>query len=978
MTNKKPYRPSFYLTINSLFIIFILIIGGVLAWHNYRDTKKIVLTKTDQEYDKVMVAVSNDFQHTYKAVFDTVRLLSMTAVMEASTLEERLQQLSLLGTALHARAEVAGLQIGYANGDYFLIRPASSSRVRNLFKAPEGTAYIVDNIAIDPASGKRLLERIFYDKEMIEISRFPPEETEYDPRTRPWYQQAINTDQVSSVEPYLFYFLKEIGTTVSYESPGTKAVIAADVTLRQLSATLNKYLLTPSSEIALVNSEGFAIGYNKPEKTVVGLEGGRTKIATIDELGSGVFTFIKNNNLLRPGPLSFQYRGKEWRGAARLFKVNGSGGNDLTLVMLSPLEELLANAIAMVKKSLLITLGILLLSLPFASLVSRMISKALNKLAEEASLISRFDFSKPVILRSKIKEVDELAQSMGLMKNTISRFLFLIKSLAGEQNFDAMLEQITEETLKICESDGALTWFVDDDTNTLNSAAFFDKQKGKITLEGLPSYEVEGEFALAKAARENDVSQIHIRKDDDEGLDLLFESLGTKDLFVTTFPLRNRKDEGIGLLCLLNKTTTDNSDDELANGRMDFVRTFSGFASVSLESRHLLEMQKRLMDSFMHLLAGAIDAKSPYTGGHCQRVPVLAKMLAMAACKDNDLFKEYQLDEDGWEALHLAGWLHDCGKVTTPEYVVDKSTRLETIYDRIHEIRTRFEVLKRDVEIRYWEQVADGGDRLALRKTMDREQQEIDEDFIFVAGCNIGDEFITPEKAERLEEIAKRTWERTLDDRLGLSWEEEKRKGRRPKQELPVEECVISDRVDHLIERSENEQIPADNPWGFKIDVPEYRYNLGELYNLKVERGTLTTEERYKINDHVVQTIIMLEKLPYPKHLREVPAMAGGHHETMDGKGYPKKLNGKEEMSLTARMMAIADIFEALTASDRPYKKAKKLSDSIRIMSFFKKDHHIDGDLFDLFLKSGVYLEYAREYLDPDQIDEVDIESYLS
>ena len=389
-------------------------------------------------------------------------------------------------------------------------------------------------------------------------------------------------------------------------------------------------------------------------------------------------------------------------------------------------------------------------------------------------------------------------------------------------------------------------------------------------------------------------------------------------------------------------------------------------------------MQKQLMDSFMHLLAGAIDAKSPYTGGHCQRVPVLAKMLAMAACKDNDLFKEYQLDEDGWEALHLAGWLHDCGKVTTPEYVVDKSTRLETIYDRIHEIRTRFEVLKRDVEIRYWEQVADGGDRLALRKTMDREQQEIDEDFIFVAGCNIGDEFITPEKAERLEEIAKRTWKRTLDDRLGISWEEEKRKSRKPKQELPVEECVISDRVDHLVERSENEQIPADNPWGFKIDVPEYRYNLGELYNLKVERGTLTTEERYKINDHVVQTIIMLEKLPYPKHLREVPAMAGGHHETMDGKGYPKKLNGKEEMSLTARMMAIADIFEALTASDRPYKKAKKLSDSIHIMSFFKKDHHIDGDLFDLFLRSGVYLEYAREYLDPDQIDEVDIESYLS
>jgi hypothetical protein len=361
---------------------------------------------------------------------------------------------------------------------------------------------------------------------------------------------------------------------------------------------------------------------------------------------------------------------------------------------------------------------------------------------------------------------------------------------------------------------------------------------------------------------------------------------------------------------------------------------------------------------------------------------VLTKMLAKAACDDNEAFKDFQLDEQGWEAVHLAGWLHDCGKVTTPEYVVDKATKLETIYDRIHEIRTRFEVLKRDAAIRYWEQVADGGDRHDLQKKLDEELREIDEDFTFVAECNLGGEFVSADNLgreeiiKRLERIASRTWERTLDDRLGISWEEEKRRARVPVRELPAIENVIADRSDHLVERSESEQMPADNPWGFKLEVPEYRYNLGELYNLKVERGTLTTEERYKINDHIVQTIIMLEKLPYPKHLKEVPELAGGHHETMDGKGYPRQLLGKK-MSLTARMMAIADIFEALTASDRPYKKAKKLSESIRIMSFFKKDQHIDPQLFDLFLRSGVYLEYAREYLEPEQIDEVDVESYL-
>jgi len=351
-------------------------------------------------------------------------------------------------------------------------------------------------------------------------------------------------------------------------------------------------------------------------------------------------------------------------------------------------------------------------------------------------------------------------------------------------------------------------------------------------------------------------------------------------------------------------------------------------------------------------------------------------MIARAACEDDALFKDYQLDDEGWEAIHLAGWLHDCGKVTTPEYVVDKSTKLETIYDRIHEIRTRFEVLKRDAEIRYWEQMANGGDKTLLKADLEKELSVLDEDFAFIAECNLGGEFMAPEKIERLEQIAKRKWLRTLDDRIGISWEEENRRAKAPKQELPVEEFVLADRQDHLIERNKNERMPEDNSWGFKLDMPEYRYNLGELYNLKIARGTLTAEERYKINDHIVQTIIMLEKLPYPKHLRKVPELAGGHHETMDGNGYPKRLVA-EQMSVTARMMAIADIFEALTASDRPYKKAKKLSDAIRIMNFMKKDHHIDPDLFTLFLRSGVYKEYAEQYLDPSQIDDFDIEEYI-
>jgi len=194
---------------------------------------------------------------------------------------------------------------------------------------------------------------------------------------------------------------------------------------------------------------------------------------------------------------------------------------------------------------------------------------------------------------------------------------------------------------------------------------------------------------------------------------------------------------------------------------------------------------------------------------------------------------------------------------------------------------------------------------------------------------------------------------------------------------LPAVEPLLQDRYDHVIEREGADLMPPHNKWGFKMKVPERKYNLGEMYNLAIARGTLNDEERYKINDHIMQTIIMLEGLPFPRHLRRVAEYAGGHHEKMDGTGYPRGLK-RENMSIPARVMAIADIFEALTAADRPYKPAKKLSESIKIMGFMVKDRHIDPDLFKLFLKSGVYKEYAEKFLKPEQIDEVDIAPYVA
>ena len=194
---------------------------------------------------------------------------------------------------------------------------------------------------------------------------------------------------------------------------------------------------------------------------------------------------------------------------------------------------------------------------------------------------------------------------------------------------------------------------------------------------------------------------------------------------------------------------------------------------------------------------------------------------------------------------------------------------------------------------------------------------------------------------------------------------------------LPATEMLLADKPEHRIVREAGDRIPEDNPWGFRMDVPALKYNRGELYNLAIARGTLTEEERYVINHHIVQTIVMLSQLPFPRHLAHVPDIAGGHHEKMDGTGYPRRLT-RDQMPAVARMMAIADIFEALTAADRPYKKGKTLSEAVKIMSFMKRDQHVDPELFELFLTSGVYLEYAKRFMAPAQIDTVDVASYVS
>ena len=386
--------------------------------------------------------------------------------------------------------------------------------------------------------------------------------------------------------------------------------------------------------------------------------------------------------------------------------------------------------------------------------------------------------------------------------------------------------------------------------------------------------------------------------------------------------------------------------------------------------------QRELMDSFIELIAQAIDDKSAYTGGHCERVPELALMLAeQASNSELPAFRNFRLEtEDQWREYRIAAWLHDCGKITTPEHIVDKGSKLETIYNRIHEVRMRFEVLWRDAEIDYWQQLNETqGQEARLAEVLHQKQEQLRQDFTFVAQCNVGGEFLDQHKQDRLQDIAKTTWQRHFDDRIGLSPLEELRTPH-VEQVYPVTENLLRDKAEHIVQRTRSTDYPPE--LGINMEVPTHLYNQGEVYNLSISRGTLTDEDRFKINEHMISTIKMLESLPFPEELKNVPRYASTHHETMRGSGYPRKLPG-DQLSIPERILAVADVFEALTASDRPYKKAKPVSVAVEILHKMVLDNHIDRECFELFIGEGVYLRYAKQFLAPEQVDEVDVAKYV-
>ena len=540
-----------------------------------------------------------------------------------------------------------------------------------------------------------------------------------------------------------------------------------------------------------------------------------------------------------------------------------------------------------------------------------------------------------------------LKEKCAALEDRVKRLQEIGLSLSTEDDINVIFELIMVEAKNITNADGRTLYMISDDGQTMKFEIMqtdsMDFAQGgttgvEITIPPMQLFDEEGNpnhssnvAYSANTGKTANIKDVYTAKGFDfTGPKNFDKNTGYKTKSVMSVPLKNHENDIVGVMQLIN--ATHNKSGKVVAFSDDMQKQIESLASqgaVALTNKRLVAELKNLFESFIQLIATAIDKKSPYTGGHCERVPEITMLLADAVEKTKvGKYADFSMNEDERYELYIAGWLHDCGKVATPPHVVDKGMKLETITDRIEVMDTRFEVLKRDAEISMLKkQIAlikkgsANGAIKTLETDLETQTNQLSSDQTFIQKTNRGGEFMEKEDQQRVADIGNYKWK--LE--------------------------------------------------GKKINF----FDEKDVRNLQIPKGTLLPEEREIINDHIVITIDMLEKLPYPKKLRNVPEFAGGHHEKLDGTGYPKGLKD-EEMSVQAKMMAIADIYEALTAADRPYKDGKKLSQAMRIMGFMKKDYEIDQDLFEIFVKEGVYKLYAEKYLGDDQLDEVDEAAVLA
>ena len=934
-----PVRP----VIAGMVVTAMCFVATVLITLNWFSSRSLLIDSAVQTSYYAAHAASEHARRLIEPASATLRTLSFDPLVTAPRQPERLARMRLLAAELIANPLVSAIYVGYADGDFLLIRPLENPQIRQQLQAPESASYLVQAVTREPQEPPAGAF-YFYDANLDLVTQRHQADYQFDPRERSWYQKAQDRASTVLSDPYVFFSTRQVGISLSLLTPASDAVVGLDIALHDLGQDLADLRITPGTELALVDGKGAVIAYSDMPALSDPAQG-TPVLRPVDTLPTQALSTLRN--IGQDGvPVSYTSEGRAWLGV--ILPFDALNRTDMRMLLTVPAAELLGGLQHSRTRMILIAGGLILLCLPLGWWAGSRIGQALEHVTAQAKRMSGFDFSRPPAQPTPLREVAELNRVMNHVSDTVEAFLSISQVLGSEPQIEAMLNLVLEKLVHATRCQGGAIYLSQQDQATMTRFAVV----GDLNELGPQLHYVD---RPKPASLQSGKTGARVQR--------------------IEFQLQGRTGEIEGMLVLLYENDQEHASPEFHA----FAAKLTGMMTVAIETRQLIESQKQLFDAVIRVLADAIDAKSPYTGGHCERVPELAIMLANSLdAEATGPYADFSLTDEERYAFFLAAWLHDCGKITSAEHIVDKPTKLELIYNRIHEIRMRFEVLWRDTDIAHLQALLHGEDAAAATVQRDQRHTQLQQDFAFVAACNIGGESLQDEAIARLQQLGATTWWRHFDDSLGLSTDElaRLRQHRGPAPELPVAEPLLADKPEHRIpwgaHKPAVERGDPRNTLGFDMQLPAYRQHRGELHNLSIRRGTLTEEDRFAINEHIVHTLDMLKKLPWPRHLARVPDIAANHHERMDGAGYPRRLPGSA-MQTTERIMAVADIFEALTAADRPYKPAKTLSESLRIMALMGKDGHIDTELFLYFLHSRVWQDYAAQYLLPTQIDAVDV-----
>ena len=497
-------------------------------------------------------------------------------------------------------------------------------------------------------------------------------------------------------------------------------------------------------------------------------------------------------------------------------------------------------------------------------------------------------------------------------------------ALSSERDLHVLLAKIVDEARRFTQADGGTLFLLNDTNDTLdwaivqNESMGIRKGDGSDPLEDavfrpIALYDDAGAPILSNVAtyvahRAEVVSIGDVYDESDEfdfdGPKRFDAGTGYRTKSMLVVPLLHFEGGVVGVLQLINALGDDGELIEFEPSFQDLTRSLASQAAVAIKNAELFEELELQFEAMIRSIAMAIDEKSPYTAGHVRRVVDVTMRIAEAIDRaDDGIYADVNFSSDELKAMRIAAWMHDIGKIATPEWVVDKATKLHGLNDRIETVRERFGKMDAEARVRALEAKLSGGDTRAIDQALEAELEQIRDDLRFLENANLGKEFMSDEHVSRVNAIHEKGW--ITDD---------------------------------------------------------------EAYNLSIRKGTLTHEEREIIKDHARVSYKMLTELPFSRHLSDVPEIAASHHEKLNGTGYPRGLDGSQ-LNLKARILAVADIFEALTAADRPYKQPTPLSGVLRILGFMIKDEELDPDVIAFAMRSGVFDRYAEAEVTPGQRD---------